>query len=420
MRKIMYLLAVCLLVFIACQNESNDYQTDISLRNKPNPGNSELARLWASGFVNDINVSTRSHHNTVVSSVFPLCSKDIYSSRRLTRNLDYEVLPDTILYVVNLGNNDGFMLVSTDTLLPGVMAYIEHGSLREGEGITSHELLHFLDGYKYYYIKEAKTRDGLVPGPSGDEPAYPGVWRTDEHIPALLSTEWGQGYPYNLYCFTSDGSQALAGCMAIATAQIVAYYSYPSSYSNHIYDWNSILQSSNVSPTNQYAVESVANLVHDIGILDSLKYGVNVTTGRYKNTALAFDAFGYHYLRTYDCNFDSISVDLYLSRPVYVRGEHYDIWGNREGHAWVIDGMAIRSYYVMVSYIDEQGVPHEEETRSRTYNLFHCNWGRGGSDNGYFVSGAFQNKYDIENDTIIQTDTNFNILNYSYRKIYPL
>ena len=50
MKKIVYLLAVCLLVFIACQSESNDYQTDISLRNEPNPDNSELARLWASGF----------------------------------------------------------------------------------------------------------------------------------------------------------------------------------------------------------------------------------------------------------------------------------------------------------------------------------------------------------------------------------
>lgn len=415
MKKIVYLLAVCLLVFIACQSESNDYQTDISLRNEPNPDNSELAKLWASGFVNDINVSTRSHHNTVVSSVFPLCSKDIYSSRRLTRNLDYEVLPDTILYVVNLGNNDGFMLVSTDTLLPGVMAYIEHGSLREGEGITSHELLHFLDGYKYYYIKEAKTRDGLVPGPSGDEPAYPGVWRFDEHISELITTDWNQYEPYNQFCFTNSGDQAVAGCIAIAAAQIMAYHRSPNSYNNHIYNWNAILQSSTVPLSDTIACVSVANLVHDIGLLVPLSYGIIETSGYSYYLANAWSAMGYHYRWDNYCDFDSTCVDLRQSRPIYIQGSYYDILGSHT-HAWVIDGMAIRSCYVPAMSLE--GEPLEAKILS--YNLYHCNWGLGGGLNGYFVAGAFDQKYFLEDDIIHPLGaTGYNSAFQSYSKIYP-
>ena len=416
MKKIVYLLAVCLLVFIACQSESNDYQTDISMRNEPNPDNSELAKLWASGFVNDINSSTRSHRNTMATSVFPLCTNKIYS-KLMTRNLDYDALPDTILYVVNLGNDDGFVLVSTDTLLPGVMAYIEHGSLRENEGITSDKLLYFLDGYKDYYIKETKTRDGLVPGPSGDEPAYPGVWRTDEQIPALLSTEWGQGYPYNQFCYTNTGYLAQAGCVAIAAAQICAYHQSPSSYNNHIYDWDAILQSSMVSSSDSAASESVGHLVHDIGVLVPLTYGESFTEGVPYYLIHCWDAFDYHYQANFYCNFDSVCTDLRMSLPVYISGSRDD--GN--AHAWVIDGMAIRSYYLPMMSMDDSGQTIVEEFKYRSYNLYHCNWGADGALNGYFVAGAFENYYILETDDIYTIPfKGYNNAPFSFTKIYPL
>ena len=40
-----------------------------------------------------------------------------------------------------------------------------------------------------------------------------------EHISPKCKVAWDQNAPYNRYCFTESGQQALAGCVAIATAQ---------------------------------------------------------------------------------------------------------------------------------------------------------------------------------------------------------
>ena len=100
MKKLVYLLLACMFTFLACQGELDD--KGFTRNRKANFANTELAKQWATEFLGDINSSTRSHRNTVVSSVFPLCTNKIYS-KLMTRNLDYEALPDTILYVVNLG-----------------------------------------------------------------------------------------------------------------------------------------------------------------------------------------------------------------------------------------------------------------------------------------------------------------------------
>ena len=45
-----------------------------------------------------------------------------------------------------------------------------------------------------------------------------------------------------------DGEFALAGCVAIAMGQIMAYHKQPSSYNGHEYDWDAILENEIVYP----------------------------------------------------------------------------------------------------------------------------------------------------------------------------
>jgi hypothetical protein len=51
-----------------------------------------------------------------------------------------------------------------------------------------------------------------------------------EQIGPLLQVEWGQGYPYNKFCpdsgCTNYYGHVPAGCVAVATAQIMSYHQY--------------------------------------------------------------------------------------------------------------------------------------------------------------------------------------------------
>ena len=80
------------------------------------------------------------------------------------------------------------------------------------------------------------------------------------NISPMLNTRWGQHAPYNKFCFTSTGEQAVTGCLAIAVAQIAAYYQHPTSFNGHSYDWDAILSADTVSVSDVQASNSVGHL----------------------------------------------------------------------------------------------------------------------------------------------------------------
>ena len=43
----------------------------------------------------------------------------------------------------------------------------------------------------------------------------------------LETAEWGQKSPYNKFCFTSNGSQAVTGCVPTAYAILMHYHKWP-------------------------------------------------------------------------------------------------------------------------------------------------------------------------------------------------
>ena len=111
-------------------------------------------------------------------------------------------------------------------------------------------------------------------------------------------------------------------------------------------------------------------------------------------------------------------VDINNGRPVYMRGaREYILNGEvkRSGHAWVVDGVAIKS--VNISCFNPSG---ELAGTEKIYQkLVHCNWGWNGRNNGYFIIGAFENSYNLGDDTSLAGFRPYNIKNYVYRNIYP-
>jgi Leucine-rich repeat (LRR) protein len=109
-------------------------------------------------------------------------------------------------------------------------------------------------------------------------------------VAPLLSSTWGQGYPYNLYTPLVNSQATLTGCIATSQAQIMYYWKYPSAgQGSNSYSWNGQTLSADFSHAipwsdmlnnytgNETAAQrdAVGRLMSDVGISIDMDYGVS-------------------------------------------------------------------------------------------------------------------------------------------------
>ncbi len=143
---------------------------------------------------------------------------------------------DTVLYLVNY--SDGWELLSGDRRLERVLAFCDEGHLSEGDMYLNPVLSDWLDNNKEYISDllsyadfqqtdgSFDTWNGLLSNP-GDEWHE---WYTEYLNPVtlqqnhLLSTKWGQDYPWNTKTpLNCDGDHCAAGCTMVAAGQVLYY-----------------------------------------------------------------------------------------------------------------------------------------------------------------------------------------------------
>lgn len=116
-------------------------------------------------------------------------------------------------YIYNAGNDNGFVIVAGDDNMPTILGYSDKGNFSTDEIPT--ELANLLQSYTKLYAL-AKANKNIAKKASGG---------SSTPIEPLLSTEWGQGSPYNNMCpkfFT--GKRCYTGCVATAMAQVLYYF----------------------------------------------------------------------------------------------------------------------------------------------------------------------------------------------------
>lgn len=203
-----------------------------------------------------------------------------------------------------------------------------------------------------------------------------------ESIDPLLSTEWHQQTPYNNYApVIEDGNvKTVAGCVAIAAAQIAYYwwrdnpyatlkdtpiypyggapitYSIPKGTPN---EWELIKDKYDEANTEE-SEDAVARLCYVIGTTSYLDYASS-TGGQIRDAANAiYSQYNLvsEYLSRKNCSQEYweqlLYNELYCRRPILCSGT------GSGGHAFVLDG-----------YDNNTG-------------LFHFNFGWGGSGDGYY------------------------------------
>lgn len=296
----------------------------------------------------------------------------------ISRSVTRSAQNDTVAYIINYGENDGFVVMAQDRRAYPLYAISDNGHLNLRDTIQNPGLSLFFNNME----RDISARITVFPDTTKVEPFHPNdsialakkiIVRVKPMLPRKVA-DWNQHYPFNRYCFTEDGSQAVVGCVALSTAQLMSYFKFPEEYNRHKYDWEDIVSN--------HDSNSLALLLSDLGRHENLDmdYGAGKSGALTSNVQRTLINFGYNNPDTLQV-FDIKQVNAVLSNnPVLVRGSDSDL---RFHHAWILDGYA--------------------EFYSSDYNfmrpnfLYHCVWGFGGQGNGfyYFRNGGI-NTWDYE------------------------
>ncbi|MBR6930724.1 MAG: C10 family peptidase [Bacteroidales bacterium] len=336
-------------------------------------------------------------------------AKSFVDSETSFQNAELQLVSASDLFVYNIGNQ-GFVIISNNTVLPPVLGWSDQGTFPDLT-LAPENVLSWLNHYSEM-IAFAETNH-LQPEASvlqeWDEIAQGRFAKSEKSVNPLVSTHWDQGCYYNEYCPATGGGwgggpcgHALTGCVATAMAQVMKYWNHPAQgFGSHSYTHSTYgEQSVNFAATTYHwddmpnevwsQNDAVATLMYHCGVSVDMNYGASAS-GAYSTdveTALR-SYFGYCGAKyrakssyTEEAWLDMIKAELDLSRPLYYSGN-----GNNSGHAFVCDGY------------DNNG-------------LLHFNFGWSGGSDGYYSTydliGFNQNQAVVMNvyPIAIQADAN--------------
>jgi hypothetical protein len=116
-------------------------------------------------------------------------------------------------YLFNLGETDGFVIVSGDDRTTAILGYADSGSIHEDD---------MPDGLRYL-LQGYEEQIANIP----DEVEAPLQTSSGAPIGPLIKTNWNQGNPYNNLCPMIDGEHVVTGCVATSMAQVMLYHKCP-------------------------------------------------------------------------------------------------------------------------------------------------------------------------------------------------
>lgn len=377
MKKIIVILSI-ITILTSC---SDDTEQKIGISQVNNANNAECytissdeASAIALNMTSKHATLTRSKETDIIKDVYAWRSQEIWENTQSTGSSIDSSLPDTIMYIVNFEENKGFALVAADKRIGDVIALIDTGHLTPEERIENPGFRIFLDLLQSYCSRKVRENSVRTMTRSG-ESGY-GEWEEIGRVNSFVLTNWYQTTPFNDQCPTINGQHCLAGCGAIAAAQIMAYHRMPLSHNDYYFLWDDINPGTDVPLTNA-GEESAATLVHRIGVMQNMNYGLNGSGTTFQCIVNSFEDMGYQY------DISSTSYDIYdiideLDDHYPILITAYDLYVG--GHVWVLDGYLL---YAREIYGSTSTDPYEYQ------DYLHCNWGWGGSQNGFFLSPVF-------------------------------
>lgn len=280
-------------------------------------------------------------------------------------------------YVCDAGA-EGFAIVSADERMTPVLGFSRSNGF-DPENIPA--------GMQELLSSYAKEYEALTSG-MPIKMVKRRIEGIQEQVGPLLTTEWGQGDPFNNKCPEWQGERCITGCVAVTTAQTMRYYQYPDSargvvdyaaqsynipiredLSTFHFDWPNM--------RNQYkngATEAEKNAVSDLlyacAVAAKMNFGLKGSSASSSNQVRALvENFGYDpdianihkdYMTTNEWQklmLNELNADS--PRPIIYAA----VSPAEGGHSFILDGYKA----------DEDGYP-----------FYHVNWGWEGYCDDYF------------------------------------
>ena len=285
---------------------------------------------------------------------------------------------NALYYVFNVGEEDGFVIVSGDDRTPAVLGYTDSGSFSTNQ--MPDNMRAWLQGY-------ADQIAWLQAHPEVENEVFLAGTPVKQPIEPLVATVWNQNSPYNDLCPEyATGEKSATGCVATAMAQVMKYHEWPQAQTSAVPGYDKDYSNSSCIPVaalpattfswdmvDDYRAgyssaqgTAVATLMQYCGASLKMNYGEQSGT----NTALVAGA-----LKDY---FDYASTTTYKDRSYYSYANWIELLYNElaQGRPMVYSGQSSGGGHAFVC----DGYEGED--------YFHINWGWGGMSDGYFKLSA--------------------------------
>lgn len=303
-----------------------------------------------------------------------------------------------LFYIYNNVKGNGFAVISGNDVLPDVLGY----------SLTSHTTSENMPDALIAYLTEIGEYASAI-----EEGEAEPNWKAEEAnandrtnpVEPLMSSQWGQGSPYNTLC----PNKWPVGCVATAMAQVMRYWQWPSNgrgsntyqygstfdtrlsvdFSQNNYDW-SVMEDKPSMRSSEECKNNVARISYDCGVAVNMEYAASGSGASHWDAMNALvNNFSYRgskmnvIYREY-CATDSewrnaINNEISEKRPVIFCATSSSGGTADNAHCFVLDGLDDKGYV-------------------------HVNWGWDGNYDGYFnldILNPASYKYNMQQRAII-------------------
>lgn len=345
-----------------------------------------------------------------------------------TRSGEYRT--DTLMYVFNFADNEGFAIIAAPKNVNALLAITESGNYDFDQPTEVEGFKLFVEMAKKYVEREMQA--------NRFPPFYPPVKDTVTTLISsknpLVTVKWGQAFPEGLYC-----PNTVCGCANTAAIQIFSYYEYPtyinltfsqrerdnisinwtelkkhnrgdSCYASHTNCLATIDSHKKIGELARQCAVYAQSIFYDgttqisntaplpYGYTNYVKWNDGATGTIINDVVDMIEAMGYA-RPTFSAYYSKCTqTPLNSNKPIFMGGQ-----GAVGGHAWIIDGY---KYYEDV-ITDHNTEPATVTTSYRYYN--HVNWGWYGNSDGYYFDGIFD-----ANDAYSYDNPSYGISHYSF------
>ena len=148
-------------------------------------------------------------------------SLSVSAETKLRNGATGEVSP--AYYICNVGEGNGFVVVSGDDRFKDVLGYSAKGNVADGN---------MPDGLRYWLDFLAAEMSSVMQNCTQTETPQRSVAASadcdmSKSVEPLVKTKWNQDAPYNTLCPVIDGKATVTGCVATGMAQVMKYHAWP-------------------------------------------------------------------------------------------------------------------------------------------------------------------------------------------------